>query len=244
MKLIKAPKVLYQEISQLSKTNFTFLNKVGTKEYKELFYPVKCRDFLGDVLFSEKYKVPVLKYNFSYNPEESKIDRKSTLLGVPVGNEEIKKKILDNLYKLHEIEKKNGIKLTKVSSVSDTYLIFAGSTFWQSRLWLISLYTNIIRGLEHDINFFNYLDPHIKYDGYTELTYFSDLGKQKLEFLLNNLRNIRAFSNTIHGYKKDVTDLTNIHNNTGFSSLFSGNNYYANKNNSCTKRFNNAMQSL
>lgn len=50
MNIIRAPLKPYNEITQTSKTKFSFLDE-KEDHFVELFSPVKCRDFLETVSF-------------------------------------------------------------------------------------------------------------------------------------------------------------------------------------------------
>jgi len=64
--LIKAQSKHYAEIFQSLSILMAFVTK--TEEgYKQLFYPVKCRDFLGDCIWSKKTNNAAQIYSFYFN---------------------------------------------------------------------------------------------------------------------------------------------------------------------------------
>lgn len=134
LKLIKVKSLA--EIFQSLDIKFSFVNK----NMEQVTVPAKCRDFLGDCIFSRKRKTPVYIYGFSYNYVENPFDDCRFSLKFPDGGSY--NNFISNLGILHEKEKHAGVKLSKIYTTDqkDT-LIVEGSNYWTTAIWKISLYT-------------------------------------------------------------------------------------------------------
>ena len=111
MQIHRAKKVSYCEESQGNETLFSFVVPTGEEDYQELFFPVKCRDFLGDAVYVTKYDrdIPIYGFNFKDN-----LDSETTMLLIQNKDKKYIDNFFTNLDKLWEIERNNGIPLTIV----------------------------------------------------------------------------------------------------------------------------------
>lgn len=214
MKLSKAtrPKVMYAEIGQNSSTRFAFVSEDEGK-FTELFYPVKCRDFLGDVVFSNYYDKKVDIYYFTFH---TKLDQDHTKLSLFTPDENEHKLILDNLPYLWKIEDQNNLSRTEIITIDKNTDILYADSFWQTKIWAISLYTHIIRCLgRKDLP--NLFEVDGQYS--REKSYRYQIGMQNWKKLTENLLQIAAMTDEPTGYGEEEFS-GKIHNSTGIASLF------------------------
>lgn len=134
LKLI--PVISLVEIFQSLDIKFAFVNR----KMEQVTVPAKCRDFLGDCVFSKRYKKAVSIYSFKYNYLDKPFDDCRFSLKFP--NSSSMENFINNINYLHEREKQAGVKLTEIFSTDkkDT-LVVEGSNYWINSVWKISLYT-------------------------------------------------------------------------------------------------------
>lgn len=124
------------EIFQSVDIKFSFVNK----KMEQVTVPAKCRDFLGDCVFSRRYKKAVSIYGFSYNYTQKPFDDCRFSLKFP--NKETMTNFINNINYLHEREKQAGVKLTEIFKTDQkNTLVVEGSNYWINSVWKISLYT-------------------------------------------------------------------------------------------------------
>lgn len=134
LKLI--PVTSLAEIFQSVDIKFSFVNK----KMEQVTVPAKCRDFLGDCIFSRRYKKAVSIYGFSYNYTQKPFDDCRFSLKFP--NKETMTNFINNINYLHEREKQAGVKLTTIFNTDKpNTLVVEGSNYWINSVWKISLYT-------------------------------------------------------------------------------------------------------
>lgn len=145
MKTIKLelfPMKSTNEIFQSLDIKFSFVNS----DYKQVSNPIKCRDFLGDVLFSRKIGKSVSIYGFNYNFQTNPYDTKKTRISMKFPNKESFDYLVANIHKLNELETSFGLTKTKLMTTQDKQtLVVVGSNVWQSAPWKISLYTFLLK---------------------------------------------------------------------------------------------------
>jgi hypothetical protein len=199
IKLVKIKVSSLAEIFQSLDIKFAWVNK----KYKEVSVPAKCRDFLGDCIYSKKSKNPVNIYGFRYNYKNTPFDDCRFSLLFP--NSKSYNNLINNLPYLHEREKKAGVKLTKVYATdAELTLVVEGSNYWSSDIWKISLYTYYLKLI-------SYTDPTKPKN--PENTYAAKFTSDKEEKMLS-------------GIKRKTTimpkDYHVAHNYFGFYSVLNG----------------------
>lgn len=132
------------EIFQSLDIKFAFVNK----NYEEVSAPAKCRDFLGDCIYSRKTKQAVGIWGFKYNYKDTPYDDCRFSLKFPTT--ESKENFIKNLPYLHEKEKQAKVKLSKVFETQlDNTLVIEGSNWWVSTIWKVSLYTFYLKVMSY-----------------------------------------------------------------------------------------------
>jgi hypothetical protein len=206
--------VKYTESLQVSTTTFSFVTQTGDGEFTELFWPVKCRDFLGDVVYTSQTGTPRSIYRFKF---AGKIDDDACKLVVHFGDLAELSRFYEGITILLDIEKENGLKPTQSHQVSENALLLIGDAFWQSKVWLISLYTHLIRCASSSRT----LDSLFKEVDYRpEENYMQAVGKTKWNKLTKNLRKWESISTHPSGWNKLADNISSLHNSSGFRSLF------------------------
>jgi len=213
MYIIRAPLKTYNEITQNSKTKFSFLDE-KEDHFVELFSPVKCRDFLGDCIFSKHTEKYETIYGFKA-PTELNLDK--TKLLITSENEEDISNIRKNLSYLLKIEAKNKLEPTIIVDLEPTEdttpkIVLIGDSKWMANVATISLYSYLIRRLSYEDP-----EPNKIKEG-NEKEYEDKLGKN-YKTLLNNISKIAipVINNT--GWNE--TNISCAHNSSGFVALFS-----------------------
>jgi len=174
IKLVKIKVSSLVENFQSLDIKFAWVNK----KYEQVSVPGKCRDFLGDCIYSKKSKNPVNIYGFNYNYKDTPFDDCRFSLLFP--NSESYNNLINNLPYLHEREKKAGVKLTKVYATDvKLTLVVEGSNYWSSDIWKISLYTYYLKLI-------SYTNPTEPKD--PESTYAAKFTADKEEKMLTGIK--------------------------------------------------------
>jgi hypothetical protein len=152
----------YYEIQQTAALRFAFVNKTDETTVRQVFAPVMCRDFLGDVLYSEREKRTAEIFGFKYDPNEKKIDRDVTRMSISFPSQEHLGFFKEHLFWLHQLEEANGLSLTKVIETDEKeILIVEGDTWWMGGIWRISAYTFFLRIMTYKMDFSQPVIPQL-----------------------------------------------------------------------------------
>jgi len=145
----------YCENGQTVEVQFAFLHKTAPLKYQELFFPVMCRDFLGDLLHWQHFKIKDQIYRFSFDPAKTHLDDTATRLSVRSASisafTHIQAHLLDLL---HPIEKKNNFKLSKlyIGQPNEKVLVLESDKEWQDNTVAIASLTALIRLLGYGVS--------------------------------------------------------------------------------------------
>lgn len=200
IKLIKAKVKSLAEIFQSLDIKFAYVNK----EFKEVSIPAKCRDFLGDCIWSKKTGKPVSIYGFTYDYVESPFDDCRFSLKFP--NAESMNNFIANLPYLHEKEKQAKVKRSKIFTTDDkSTLVIEGANWWVKSIWKVSLYTFYLKVMSYK----SVADVKSPEDGYVK--YLTPEIEAKL------LAKIKTVDENI------ADNINEAHNYQGFVSLIKGN---------------------
>ena len=138
------------EIFQTKSIRFAFLSQIGNNEFQPFHPPVKCRDFLSDILQNACTKEEVDFYGFNFSFEDNGLDLNTFRLLLDFPSIEMAKKLNKNFEFLLEKEKTFfDVFPSKLFAVKGTEkkLVIEGDKYWQSATQLTSLYTYICRAL-------------------------------------------------------------------------------------------------
>src|SRR5512139_1741402 len=169
MKSIKLTKIKTKRLAEIFQSldiKFAFVNK----KFEEVSLPAKCRDFLGDCIWSRKTGKEANIYSFVYDYKTTPFDDCRFSLKFPTG--ESYNNFIANLPMLHEKEKKAGVKLSKIFMTDDkTTLVIVGSNYWIKDSWKVSLYTFYLKLMSYksisvvqspENSYISYLTPEIE----------------------------------------------------------------------------------
>lgn len=222
MKIV-APKEVngLAEIPQQIDGKFSFARKEGDKLYQVHEY-VKCRDFLGDIVWFNKYGVPTSIYGFKSNANR-KIDPNKTTLLFKGASKTLENVINNVKVVIHPIEEANGLPLTEITPIlqEPDKLLIEASPLWQKNLWAISLYTFLIKVCAYSLTNEKTWVEQIKETKTNEANYIKST-EFVLEKVLKNLVSLIESSDLVTGYPNEGTlHISQIHNSCGFVSIFS-----------------------
>lgn len=204
IKLIKTKVKNLAEIFQAVDIKFAFVNK----NFEEVSTPAKCRDFLGDCIWSRKKGKPISIYMFSYDYKQTPYDDCRFSLKFP--DEHSKTNFINNLPYLHEKEKKAGVKLSRVFSTQEKdTLVIEGSNYWIRSSWKISLYTFYLKVISYE-NVTQLQSP--------ENGYMAQLTAEREATLLSKVKKVDEVL---------ADDIGTQHNYSGFVSAIKGQSYVA-----------------
>lgn len=133
------------EIFQALEIKFSFVRKNKGESYTQLFSGVKCRDFLGDCIWSRETGKPVNIYGFRYNYKTKPFDEEELRLSLTFPNEESKLNFINNFHMIWDKEQQADITLlfnaVWIQTNSPLTLIILANSIWQSTIWKLSLFT-------------------------------------------------------------------------------------------------------
>lgn len=213
----------YREDSQHLLVQFAYCNLSEDKTtVTQMFLPVKCREYFGDILYAEETKEFVGIYGFSYDPKTQKIDRDKVRLSLTSSSEILK----DNLSIIHSIEDLYNLPRTVIIDTDIKGTVIAeGDPFWQSRGYLISLYTFLLKMLYIKFTNLNDWTKEVQSNVGKEASYLRYIGILEFKYLVTKLDKImqtneEALSTTIgHTNTYNGKEYT-IHGSHGFVNTF------------------------
>jgi hypothetical protein len=242
--IISAINEEYIELSQETSDKYSFLTKLDKNTYRELFYPVKCRDYLNDIIIADYhgYSKVINIYNFNYNGDA---DFDTLRLSVSFDYEDDKELFVNQFSRvikyiennIPQIENKMRIITDVVDSNDDYYrVILEGDKFWMSHHLKLNILTFVCRlcSYHHDKKYRS-LNSIIKYlyeslDICNYRAMLEEILKSKIN-LIHLLNSIDKFSDNdfikslvyecgMEGIDYDTqTVLETIHNNSGVISF-------------------------
>lgn len=136
------------EIFQSMDIKFAYVND----KYQRVHQPCKCRDFLGDMIWSRKKGQAIQIYGLSYNFAEHPYDTEVTRFALNFPSSQSAENFKKNIGYIHAREKKYNVPT--ISKILDTttpnVLIIESDKVWQSDGWKLSLYTFYIKLMSYD----------------------------------------------------------------------------------------------
>jgi hypothetical protein len=207
-KFIPPKETYFAEIFQSHVIKFAFVTETPTT-YEAQHGLVNCRDFLADVLHAEDMGKVFKIYNFSWDPERTKVDRDATKLVMVFNTSEQLTELKKNLHMLHAYEKSWKLRKTRIITISKTKAIIIGSRFYLKKGFAISLYTFLLKA-------FSISDSLETLTG-NEKEYYESCGTN-FNKLLTNLRKVLALNTNVAGV--DIYHDSSItHNYAGFVAV-------------------------
>lgn len=141
----------YNEIFQSLTIKFAFalINK-KTETITPIYLPAKCREYLGDVVWSMESQKPSNIYSFTFDPKKTPITKSKTILYVEYPNVESRKFALDNINVMNHYEFALGFDpslVVEVNAKGKLALAYIGDKMWQKKSFAISYYSLLIKGM-------------------------------------------------------------------------------------------------
>lgn len=126
------------EIFQSVDIKFAHVND----KYEQVHQPCKCRDFLGDMMYSRTREKPIHIYGMHYDYTENPYDNETTRLSLKFPSKDQRENFINNFVYLTSREEAHGIpKSIILDTDQENTLIIEGHKDWQSAVWKLSLYT-------------------------------------------------------------------------------------------------------
>ena len=211
------------EAGQTIETRMAYVHKEKNGTYTQLHDTVKCRDYLGDVLFAEEQKRTVTIYGFSWNGNKQKIDKSRTRLMIDFrGKLDMMHQFIENLEIFNRIERQHKLIKSFVEVVDnrDTTLILTGSSFWLKSVFTISLYSFLIKVCCYKFKDNKNWLEEMKAFGGVDSGYVKQT-QQVLQFYIDNLKKIVYKLPSVIGLTAVAaknTETNQVHNYSGFVS--------------------------
>ena len=205
---------------------FGFLKKISNIEYKTVSPISPCKDYLNDVLYAEKTGEILPKiYGFKYDKIQNIVERNYAYLGIKIcdyrhggwNKLDIHTKEFAKNYKnvenfLGQLEDKLGIKYkSKIIKADDNYFVVKMPKFWTNTIYLLSMYTLLLRAHQKYNNTKSALQDIEENNALSHDKYFINSCKDKLFRILNGELPEQPFVKGSPSGK--------IHNNSGIVSF-------------------------
>lgn len=189
------------EIFQSLDIKFALLNE----KFEQVHLGIKCRDFLGDCIWSKNNHAKASIYGFSYDYTVKPYDAKKPKMSLKFPNTSSCENFLKNIDFLHQKEKLANVSETVVYSTQekDTYVVEFDKA-WMEGAWKISLYSFFIKLLSYD-------DPANPDVETNEYEYLSAMPTKKEAILLANIKTYKT--------KWEGNGISEVHNDSGFKSV-------------------------
>lgn len=227
MQVIKPFKVnKLAEIMQQKQTQMAMARKDGKDAVVQLHQYVLCRDFFNEVMQSNVDGKRYAIYGFEYHKDKDNAlpqDYIGFMYYMPKAADE--EAFLKNLVLLNAIEDYNGLELTTVEKICPREYYIQGDKFWLGANYLVSLYSFLLRVFSYNLN-------NTKEDDWiqeaselktNEGSYLTQVSVPKFKHVLRNLKKLPVNTASPGGWGTDP-NVSSLHNNSGFVSIFTGNN--------------------
>ena len=237
MKLITKPSDNpYSEIGQTKKCTFSWLERNSEIDtYTELFSPVKCKDYMEDLLVACKLDLTMNDdiYGFSYTDWVDVSDR--LYMSVHLGSPEELQRVRRSVHMLYRYEDESTVILPVDGS--DTTIILVVPQFWLQSPLTFSIFTFLIRCFTYNEGYKGWreLFEAISEKNGNDASYCKRfLENCDLDALLFNIKEIlgdnplsgandslickEMFDNT-SWYNADKFNMYSLHDGTGMKSL-------------------------
>jgi len=203
--LIKAKSQHYAEIFQSISILMAFVHKKGDI-YTQLFYPVKCRDFLGDCIWSKKTNNAAQIYGFNFDYADTPYDTDMLRLSLTFPDHNTLQNFKNNFYFLAEKEIKAHQQLFSTYYHTDDLLtiILEADPIWQSSQWKLSLYTFYLKLMGYE----DVTKPKDPEDGYLKLL-TPEIEQKLLDKVLTIEDNVGDGISQAHNYSGFVSVIQN-----------------------------------
>jgi len=211
----------YNQNPQTSDITYSLLNRTGKNSFKELHYPVKCREYFGDslVMAVADKDLPSI-YGFRLINKRQALDETIFSVTLPTYDQNsirVYDFFVNQLKYLRKIEKGMGIPLkerSKFYEIDKSFndyrkIVVVSPKEWQSSPLLISIYTLILRlftYILHDdkmITLKKRMDSIADISGGVDGTYCTQVKPIDIQFILNNYKAILG-ENPMTGLNDDV----------------------------------------
>lgn len=198
IELKKKHKESLTEIFQNKNLQMTFVDK----NYQQVTSSFKCRDFLGDFLWSKIANKPVSIYGFSYNFEDFPYDVDCFRMSLEFPDNETKEIFLKNLNFLHEKEKKAEVSEFCLLETQDPLtLVIEANPIWQSTVWKTSLYSFYLKIMCY---------PSLKEIQSPENNYLFFLTEEKENILLSKVKTKEYFHRDSYSFNHDYAGFVSL----------------------------------
>lgn len=135
------------EIFQTVDIKFAFVNA----DYEQVHQPCKCRDFLGDLMWSRKYESIAEIYGMEYYYADNPYDTERTRLSLKFPSKDKMNNFIKHFSYLTSREQAHGIPESILLDTDQANtLIIEGVKDWQTSVWKLSLYTFYIKVMAYD----------------------------------------------------------------------------------------------
>lgn len=142
----------YNEIFQSLTMKFAFALIDEKREViAPIYKPAKCREYLGDVIWSMESKKKSNIYSFLFDPEVTPIYKGKTILYVEYPNKISKDFAIENIHTMNHYEYALGFDPSLIVEINtksaDAALAYIGDKMWQQKSFAISYYSLLIKGM-------------------------------------------------------------------------------------------------
>lgn len=209
----------YAEIGQQKMLRFAPVYLNGEQAIVQVA-PFKCRAFFNEVLVGNEEKATKGIYGFTWKADYT-LEPNTTRMALEFESEQEKLAFLFNEEWLNAIEERNNIFPTSFSATDDKHVVIvSGAKYWQSRCYLLSFYTFLMKCMMFKVTDDNWL-KNILATSTNEANYIKQVQINRFEQFIRNIHFLDHVNSTVSGFKEG-TNISTIHNGSGWVSTLNG----------------------
>lgn len=229
------------QIAQTKSINFALLERTGENEYSYFHPPCKCRDYLSDILHSYYYEKSFSQYGMTLSAEEIKLNPDELQLAVEFPSGAMRDVFLQNFdFVNRKGDQYFGVAPSYVLQTNKPKsVIIIGDKFWQSKSYLLSLFTFLCRcctylkSPDEDWDVFESVPEGI------DKSYYTYLKAVNFEKFIPLLKNVAEKLDSSPSGFDSAEDILYVHGYSGILSIMGANigTFCADRGNTDAKEF-------
>lgn len=203
------PKITGNHLIEIFQQTACLFSYVVEKEdgFHQVIPPVKCRDFLGDMLWSRATGRVSRIYGLQYSYADNPYDTTRLALSIKFPDADTFNNFKNNVLPfIHEKEAEAKVKTPTefLEATTDLTLVVLADKVWQSAIWKISLYSFYLKCC-------CYADPNVPTNGTMEAQYRKEIKRKDVEEKF-----LKAVQKEFLWFHPDIHE---SHNSSGFLSI-------------------------
>lgn len=208
------------EIFQSVEIKFSFGRIIGPGEVEQVHEFVKCRDFLGDVIYAHKNDVTTSIYGMTFDPKKQAIHDDHLVLLLKFPSKDMVKTFRANTEIIDQCNRNNKVMPMGIEETEDDKILLTFSDrAWQRNMPLLSYYTFLMKVMGYKLDKpENWMAELAAWNNSTtEREYVKLIPIVHQKHLYKDAVSIFLGDTCVHGL--NTKNIIDIHNGSGFYSI-------------------------